>query len=144
MTGKAPTRFLILAVATLALAACGGGAKKADLSAARTTSISVNSYLWKAALETVDFMPLLQADANSGVIISDWYANPVTPNERVKVTVTILDRDLRADGLRVAVQRQESRSGVWTDAAVKAGTVEKLEDAILQRARRNRQASVGN
>jgi Domain of unknown function (DUF3576) len=144
MRAITPFRFLILASVTLALAGCGGGSKKADLSAARTNTISVNSYLWKAALETVDFMPLLQADANSGVIISDWYANPVTPNERVKVTVTILDRDMRADGLRVAVQRQEARAGVWTDAAVKSGTVEKMEDAILQRARRNRQASVGN
>lgn len=140
-----PVSQAILLSLVVALSACGGGRKgKQDLSAARVSTIAVNSYLWRAALETVDFMPLLQADANSGVIITDWYANPVTPTERMKLTVTILDRDLRADGVRVNAQRQEARGGVWVDAPVKAGTVEKLEDVILQRARRNRQSTISN
>ena len=53
-------------------------------------------------VDTVSFAPLLQADPNSGVIITDWYANPKAPGERVKLTVAILDQDLRADALRVA------------------------------------------
>ncbi len=126
------------------VAGCGGKAKNADLSSARVSTIAVNSFLWKAALETVGFMPLLQTDANSGVILSDWYANPQTPNERVKLSVFVLDRDLRADALRVNVQRQEARSGAWVDAAVKAGTEQKLEEAILSRARQIRQAAVTN
>jgi hypothetical protein len=134
---------LVLTFAGL-LASCGGGSKKAALSSARVSSIAVNSYLWKAALETVGFMPLTQTDANSGVILSDWYANPQTPGERVKVSVFVLDRDLRADALRVNVLRQEAQSGAWVDAAVKAGTVQKLEDAILSRARQIRQAAISN
>jgi hypothetical protein len=126
------------------LASCGGGAKKADLSSARVTTIAVNSFLWKAALETVGFMPLTQTDANSGIILSDWYANPQTPNERVKLSVFVLDQDLRADALRVNVLRQEARAGVWVDVPVKAGTAQKLEEAILSRARQIRQASVTN
>jgi hypothetical protein len=136
-------RQLLGAAALISLAACGSSDKKADLSAARVSTIAVNSYLWRAALETVDFMPLLQADSNAGVILTDWYANPTTPDERMKLSVLVLDRDLRADAIRVNVQRQVRQNGAWSDASVKAGTVDKLEDAILQRARRNRQIAIG-
>ncbi|WP_246449230.1 DUF3576 domain-containing protein [Sphingomonas sabuli] len=101
----------------------------------RMTTIGVNGYLWQAALDTVSFAPLLQADANSGVIITDWYANPRSPGERVKLTVTILDQDLRADALRVAASRQINQNGSWVEAPVTAATVQKLEDVILTRAR---------
>ncbi len=49
---------------------------------------------------------MLQADSAGGVIVTDWYTNPQNPAERMKVTVTILDQDLRADALRVAASRQ--------------------------------------
>ena len=87
-------------------------------------------------------MPLLQTDSSGGVIVTDWYANPKNPGERVKVTVTILDQDLRADALRVAASRQVSQAGGWVDAPVQAATVQKLEDIILTRARDLRRASV--
>ena len=75
------------------------------------TTIGVNAYLWRASLDTLGFMPLLQTDSNGGVIVTDWYVNPNVPTERMKVTVTILDQDLRADALRVAALREISRSG---------------------------------
>jgi hypothetical protein len=103
----------------------------------------VNGYLWQAALDTVSFAPLLQADANSGVIITDWYANPKAPGERVKLTVTILDQDLRADALRVAASREVQQNGSWVEAPVTAATVQKLEDIILTRARDLRRTTVG-
>ena len=109
----------------------------------RMTAIGVNAYLWRAAIDTVSFAPLLQADANSGVIITDWYANPNSPGERIKLTVSILDQDLRADALRVAASRQTLQSGAWVDAPVAAATVQKLEDIILTRARDIRRTSVG-
>ena len=112
------------------------------LAPSRMTAIGVNSYLWRAAIDTVSFAPLLQADANSGVIITDWYANPRTPGERVKLTVAILDQDLRADALRVSASRQVNQNGAWVDAPVSAATVQKLEDIILTRARDLRRASV--
>ena len=136
----------LLAVAAVSLAACGGGKKtpRADLAASKVTSIGVNSYLWRASLEALAFMPLLQTDRNGGVIVTDWYTNPNNPNERMKVSVTILDQDLRADALRVAASRQVMTNGVWVDAPVAAATVQKLEDVILTRARDlRRQASAG-
>lgn len=101
------TRICVLAMVG-ALAACGGGNSrpKADLAASRITTIGVNSYLWRASLDTLSFMPLVQTDSNGGVIVTDWYANPSAPNERMKLTVSILDQDLRADALRVAASRQ--------------------------------------
>ena len=112
------------------------------LAPSRVTTIGVNSYLWRAAIDTVSFAPLLQADANSGVIITDWYANPKVPGERVKLTVAILDQDLRADALRVSASRQVNQNGAWVDAPVSAATVQKLEDIILTRARDLRRAAV--
>jgi hypothetical protein len=108
----------------------------------RVTTIGVNSYLWRAAIDTVSFAPLLQANATSGVIITDWYANPRLPGERVKLTVAILDQDLRADALRVAASRQVYQNGAWVDAPVTAATVQKLEDIILTRARDLRRTAV--
>jgi uncharacterized protein DUF3576 len=112
------------------------------LAPSRITTIGVNTYLWRAAIDTVSFAPLLQADANSGVIITDWYANPKAPGERVKLTVAILDQDLRADALRVSGSRQVSQNGAWVDAPLSAATVQKLEDIILTRARDLRRAAV--
>jgi alpha-beta hydrolase superfamily lysophospholipase len=122
---------------TLALlAACGGNERpRTELQAAQLNTIGVNAYLWRAALDTVSFAPLLQADSNGGVIVTDWYANPSNPGERVKLTVTILDQDLRADALRVAASRQVNEAGSWVEAPVQAATVQKLEDIILTKAR---------
>ncbi|HEX9931628.1 MAG TPA: DUF3576 domain-containing protein [Allosphingosinicella sp.] len=123
----------------------GGGeedrGRAADVAASRVTTIGVNAYLWQAALDTLSFAPLTQADSNGGVIVTDWYANPASPNERVKVTVTILDADLRADALRVAASRQTLQSGQWLEAPVTAATVQRLEEIILTRARDLRRAA---
>ncbi len=118
--------------------ACAGGKKRpktADLAASQVTTIGINAYLWRAALDTVSFMPLIQTDSNGGVIVTDWYVNPSSANERMKLTVTILDRDLRADAVRVAASRQLLTNGQWVDAPVQAATVQKLEDIILTKAR---------
>ena len=112
------------------------------LAPSQVTTLAVNSYLWRAAVDTVSFAPLLQANPNSGVIITDWYTNPRAPGERVKLTVAVLDPDLRADALRVSAARQINQNGVWVDAPVAAATVQKLEDIILTRARDLRRAAV--
>ena len=133
----------LLLVLTLAGSGCARNKNVPHgLAPAHLTTIGVNSYLWRAALDTVSFAPLLQANPSSGVIITDWYANPRVPNERVKLTVTILDQDLRADALRVAASRQVNQNGSWVDAPVTAATVQKLEDIILTRARDLRRIAV--
>ena len=104
-------------------------------------TLGVNSFLWHATLDTLAFMPLQSADPFGGVIITDWYSDPTDPNERMRVTAYILDRRLRADGLRVTAFRQTHSADGWVDAQVNPDTANKLEDAILTRARELRLAS---
>ncbi|WP_082456244.1 DUF3576 domain-containing protein [Novosphingobium sp. Leaf2] len=153
MTGSTDTGLLtvrtlttagLCAVAALALAGCGGKKPvRATLAPSQVTTIGVNSYLWRASLDSISFMPLLQSDSAGGVIITDWYVNPKSPTERVKVSIAILDQDLRADALRVTVVRQVQQGGGWVAAPVQAATVQKLEDVILTRARDLRRDSIG-
>lgn len=113
----------------------GAGIVKGKKKSADGTGIGVNGYLWRASLDTVSFMPLKSADPFGGVIITDWYIADATPNERLKITVYILDRRLRADAVRVSVFKQRKRGASWRDAAVSKQTARKLENQILTRAR---------
>ena len=140
-------RVPITAAALMAFALAGTGCAMnknlpSRLAPSRVTTIAVNSYLWRAAVDTVSFAPLLQANPSSGVIITDWYSNPRAPGERVKLTVAVLDPDLRADALRVSASRQVNQNGAWVEAPVSAATVQKLEDIILTRARDLRRVAV--
>jgi hypothetical protein len=105
--------------------------------------IGVNAYLWRAALDTVSFMPLASADPFGGVILTDWYTNPETPNDRVKLNVFILNKQLVATGVSVKVFRQVRGKGGWVDAKTAPETARELEDAILTRARQMRIAERG-
>ena len=140
-------RYHTTAAALMVLALASPGCSRnrnlpTQLAPSQMTTLAINSYLWRAAIDTVSFAPLLQANAQSGVIITDWYANPKAPGERVKLTVAVLDPDLRADALRVSAARQVNQNGQWVDAPVSAATVQKLEDIILTRARDLRRAAV--
>lgn len=112
-----------------------------DKGSAENAGLGVNGYLWRATLDTISFMPIATADPFGGVITTDWYSAPATPDERIKVNVFILDRDLRADGVRASVFRQtRGNGGAWNDAAVAPTTASSLEGAILTRARQLRLA----
>jgi len=122
----------------------GGGfmgiGKKAP---AAQPGIGVNSYLWRASLDTLAFMPLAEADPYGGIINTDWYANPEKPDERFKVTVYILDTRLRADGLTVTVFKQvKGADGQWADTTSSAQTQVDFENAILTRARQLRLSNI--
>ena len=145
-------RTLALIVCGLLLAGCGGSSDKDFIQDSDTGStaissesgqrtLGVNSYLWHATLDTLSFLPLQSADPFGGVIITDWYTSPQAQSERLKVTVYILDRRLRADGIKVAVFRQTKSAEGWADAAVNPETSTKLTDAILTRARELRLAT---
>ena len=122
----------------------GGGAFGTTVASEADAGIGVNSFLWRATLDTLSFMPLTSADPFGGIIITDWYANPEKPDERFKATVYILDTRLRADGLNVSLFRQQrDAAGAWTDAPVAAQTEVDLENAILTRARQLRLATIG-
>lgn len=143
---RRPATLAVMAMSAvlLMLPGCGHGNKrpKADLAAANVTTIGINAYLWRASLDTLGFMPLLQTDSNGGVIVTDWYANPNAPGERMKLTVSILDKDLRADSLSVAASRQVQQNGQWVDVPVQAATTQKVEEIILTRARDLRRLAI--
>jgi hypothetical protein len=118
----------------------GGNAKSSEPA---QPGIAVNSYLWRASLDTLSFMPLASADPFGGTIITDWYSPPDSPNERFKLNIFILGRDLRADGVRARVFRQnKAPDGQWVDAPVDQATGTDLENAILTRARQIRMSTV--
>jgi hypothetical protein len=118
---------------------------KAEKKDAPDSGVAVNAFLWRASLDTINFIPLVSADPFGGVIITDWYTPAESPNERMKVQITILDRELRADGVRVSVFKQQTapRGGNWVDAQVDPGTNTQIENAILTRARQLRIAQGG-
>jgi hypothetical protein len=118
-----------------------GGDSGDDQPASGMPQLGVNSYLWRATLDTLNFMPLASADPVGGVVISDWYSAPDKPDEHMKVTVYLLDKRLRADAVKVSVFRQVRNPNGWSDAAVNPDTGIKLENAILARARELRLAS---
>lgn len=118
----------------------GGGGKGESGGA----GIGVNSFLWSAALNTISFMPVASADPFGGVILTDWYENPETPGTRFKLNVYILDKQLRADGIRVAVFKQTlDKKGLWRDDKVPDKMSDNIENIILTRARELRVAQLG-
>lgn len=103
------------------------------------SGIAVNSFLWRASLDTLSFMPLNQVDPFGGVILSDWYSAPKSPTERYKLNVYILTRALRSDGVKVSVFKQmRTTSNEWQDVATNKETATQIENSILTRARQMR------
>jgi Domain of unknown function (DUF3576) len=130
-------RLMTLAVLSLGLSACDDN-EAVQTSAIQediVSAIGVNGYLWRATLDTISALPIAQVDSAGGVIITEWFINPDAPTERLKMTVMITDRALRADAVDVAISRQELVDGVWITAPVRAGTELQIEDAILVQAR---------
>ncbi len=117
---------------------------KADPGKDSGGALGVNAYLWRGALDTLSFMPLASADPFGGVIITDWYSPPSTPNERFKATAYILGRQLRADGVRVTIFRQVLQDGRWVDSTVTSSTNGEMENKVLARARELRSQSASN
>jgi len=99
--------------------------------------IAVNTYLWRASLDTLSFMPLLSADPFGGVIITDWYSTSEKPKEKFKIVAYILDRSLRVDAIKIAVFKKiKNENGEWIDHKINKVLKNKVEDAILSKARK--------
>lgn len=149
------TASVLLLTATVGVGGCsmfrrGGGdapaptAFSGPTSGAEAGEIGVNSFLWRATLDTLSFMPLVSADPYGGVIISDWWSNPDAPNERFKATIYILDSRLRADGLNVSLYKEtRDAAGAWVASAVAPQTETDVENSILTRARQLRLSTIG-
>ena len=138
-----PLRTAILAASlALPLAACSHADRpKADLAASKVTTIGVNAYLWRAALDTLSFMPLASADPFGGTVITDWYSPPAAQGERFRAQAYVMGRQLRSDGVRVQIFRQVLERGQWLDSPVSTATNSEMEDKVLARARELRSQS---
>jgi hypothetical protein len=114
----------------------GIGEPRVNLVAAdEVYEIGVNAYLWRASLDTLSFIPMLSAEPNSGTIISDWKVNPADTNERTKVDVYIVGKELRADSLNVTVHREMLQNGNWVTTEPRANAAAQIIQAITIQAR---------
>ena len=111
-----------------------------DDSKKTTASIGlpINPYLWRGSLETIDFMPLASADPFAGIIITDWYTSQSEPNERCKINVFIMGHQMKTDNLKVNSFCQSLSDGQWLDIKNNADNDAKLENAILNKAKKIR------
>lgn len=115
----------------------GGISVLGDKSKGGDDVITVNSFLWRASLDTVSFMPLATVDPFGGVILTDWYSDDSAPGERYKLNIFVMGRELRSDGVKVSMFKQRNGKNV----AVDEKTNRDIEDAILTRARELRVAA---
>lgn len=93
------------------------------------------AFLWRAALETLNFATIAYADPTSGQLQTGWYVSPSNANERMQVTVNIFDWNTQPNSFRVLAVREVNQNGSWARAPVSAATVQRLEEIILTRAR---------
>ena len=109
-----------------------------------TAGLPVNALIWRAALDVTSVLPIADVDAFGGSIVSEWYAVPETPNERIKLSIFVLSKELRSDGIRVVVNTQNRASnGDWVDGGIDEELSRKLEELILTRAREIRAETIG-
>ncbi len=110
--------------------------KDGEGGAGTSSALGVNTYLWRASLESLNFMPITTADSAGGVIATDWYtAGANNPDERLRANVLILGKKLQASALQVKLFKQKKEKGAWVDAPVSDETTRALEDTILTKAR---------
>ena len=101
----------------------------------KTVGLPINALLWRSSLDIVATIPLDDVDTFGGTIVTDWYQLDQAKNERIKIAIFVLDRELRSDGIRVIVYVQNKSSDEWEDRGVDVEMGQKLEELILTRAR---------
>jgi|TARA_R110002096_G_scaffold436096_2_gene667453 uncharacterized protein DUF3576 len=131
---------MLMTLILLPLSGCGGrsdiGEPRDNIAAAEEVyTIGVNAYLWRAALDTLSFMPMLSADHEGGAILTDWKVNPANANERTKVDVYIVGKELRADALNITVHREALRDGNWISIEPRPDAATQINTAIVIQAR---------
>ena len=68
--------------------------------------------LWRASLDTIDFMPLSSVNYSGGIIITDWYSDGSNPNESIKISIRFLTNEIRSDSLQIKVFKRECFDGL--------------------------------
>jgi hypothetical protein len=115
-----------------------GDINKSEKTTTAAIGFPINPYLWKGSLETIDFMPLASADPFAGIIITDWYTSQSAPNERCKINIFIKGHEMKTDNLKVNSFCQSLSNGQWVDIKNNIDNDAKLENAILNKAKKIR------
>ena len=120
-----------------------GGTKLSDLGKKDQSgdSLPVNALLWRAALDIASFVPLDDVDTFGGSIVTEWHQPKATPNQRLKLTMFVIGRELRSDAITVRAYIQNLIGTEWVDAGRDEALGRKLEDLVLTRARELRAAA---
>ena len=105
------------------------------------TGLPINALLWRASLDVMSTIPLDDVDTFGGTIVTEWYQLNKTSDERIKMTAFVLDRELRADGIRVVVYIQKRIGNDWQDSGIDSEMGKQIEELILTRAREIRASS---
>ena len=113
-------------------------------SGSQSTTLPVNAILWRAALDIAAILPISDVDTFGGTIVTEWYSLPESPNERIKLTIFVVGRELRSDAIRVVVnvQTRDGLQGNWGNNARDLEFSRRLEDLVLNRAREIRAESL--
>ena len=113
----------------------GRGIMLGNLGKSETNFLFASSNpLWRASLETIDFMSLSSVDYAGGLIISDWYSEG-TSDEAVKITITFLSNEIRADGLIIDIRKRNcNQNNQCITKKIDSDLNLKIKDKILRRA----------
>ena len=103
---------------------------------ASEVAMSVNPFLWRATLETINFMPLNSADQVGGTIITDWYSTENSQKERCKLNIFITGKKLNTENLKVTSFCQEFKNSMWVNIKTEQENNIKIENAILNKAKK--------
>tara|TARA_B100000963_G_C22328304_1_gene537423 strand:- start:30 stop:632 length:603 start_codon:yes stop_codon:yes gene_type:complete len=114
------------------------GRNNEESAASASVTMNVNVFLWRASLETIDFMPLNSADPIGGTIITDWYSTSDNQNERCKLNIFISGKILNAENLKVRSFCQENNNQIWVNKNINKENNIKIENAILNKAKKLR------
>tara|TARA_B100000965_G_scaffold391168_1_gene398916 strand:+ start:452 stop:1060 length:609 start_codon:yes stop_codon:yes gene_type:complete len=112
------------------------GREKKENNSVGTIGIPINIFLWRGALDTVSFMPLNSADPMGGTIITDWYSGENNSNERCKLNIFITGNELKTQNLKVTSFCQIYENLKWVDTKTDIENNIKIENAILNKAKK--------
>ncbi len=101
-----------------------------------SVGMPINPFLWRASLETIDFMPLSSTDPFAGTIITDWYTSEQNLQERCKLNIFITGLDLKTQNLKVLSFCQSLKNNQWINKETDQNNNLKLENAILNKAKK--------
>ena len=91
--------------------------------------------LWRASLDTLDFMPLSSVNYSGGIIITDWYSDANSLNESVKISIRFLTNEVRADALDIKVFYKKCNQVASCKISQKTGSLSaELKKQILSKA----------